>query len=242
MLNKQNGNMYGFVTHTWNPIKGECSHDCKYCYMKVWKQKPLHLVEKELNDDLGWDNFIFVGSSTDMFAEDVPTEWIEKVLSCCKVSYKNKYLFQTKNPNRFYEFIGKIPRNSVLATTLETDNSNKFSKAPDFQQRVYWIYQVGKEGYDTIITIEPIMDFVLEIMVDIKIPDDKKLLIFIPTQEEKQRMQDISFKIIDILDKEPLEMKTAILTHLVTTFQSTYGVDITKTISLTMDSNGRKQM
>src|SRR3990167_1900105 len=31
MLNKQKGNMYGFVTHTWNPIKGKCSHNCSYC-------------------------------------------------------------------------------------------------------------------------------------------------------------------------------------------------------------------
>ena len=26
--------MYEFVTHTWNPIKGKCYHDCSYCYMK----------------------------------------------------------------------------------------------------------------------------------------------------------------------------------------------------------------
>jgi len=25
-LNKQKGNMYGFVTHTWNVIKGKCPH------------------------------------------------------------------------------------------------------------------------------------------------------------------------------------------------------------------------
>lgn len=28
--------MYDFVTHTWNTIKGECPHDCSYCYMKKW--------------------------------------------------------------------------------------------------------------------------------------------------------------------------------------------------------------
>ena len=44
MLNKvsKNGNMYQFVTHTWNTIKGECPHGCPYCYMKRWgKQKPV---------------------------------------------------------------------------------------------------------------------------------------------------------------------------------------------------------
>ena len=31
-LNVAKGNMYEFVTHTWNPIKGICPHGCKYCY------------------------------------------------------------------------------------------------------------------------------------------------------------------------------------------------------------------
>ena len=33
-LTKSRGNMYPFVTHTWNAIKGICFHDCPYCYMK----------------------------------------------------------------------------------------------------------------------------------------------------------------------------------------------------------------
>lgn len=34
MIKESKGNMYEFVTHTWNPIKGKCSHGCTYCYMK----------------------------------------------------------------------------------------------------------------------------------------------------------------------------------------------------------------
>ena len=33
-LNKAKGEMYKFVTHTWNTVKGECFHNCRYCYMK----------------------------------------------------------------------------------------------------------------------------------------------------------------------------------------------------------------
>ena len=83
-LNKVSGNMYDFVTHTWNPIKGICPHACSYCYMKdinkrYKKQpKPLHLDEKELKTNLGSGNTIFVGSSCDMWAESVPVEWINK--------------------------------------------------------------------------------------------------------------------------------------------------------------------
>ena len=32
MLKESTGNMYEFITHTWNPIVGRCLHDCKYCY------------------------------------------------------------------------------------------------------------------------------------------------------------------------------------------------------------------
>ena len=78
MLNKSKGNMYEFVTHTWNAIKGECYHQCSYCYMKRWgRLKPVRLDEKELKTDLGNDNFIFVGSSCDMFAQNIPDEWIK---------------------------------------------------------------------------------------------------------------------------------------------------------------------
>jgi len=78
-LNKSKGNMYEFVTHTWNAIKGECPHDCSYCYMKRWgKLNPIRLDTREFKTDLGEGNFIFVGSSCDMFADSIPYEWIEE--------------------------------------------------------------------------------------------------------------------------------------------------------------------
>ena len=45
---KQGSNMYPWVTHTWNVIKGKCPHDCSYCYMKRFPQPELHFDEKEL--------------------------------------------------------------------------------------------------------------------------------------------------------------------------------------------------
>lgn len=79
--------MYEFVTHTWNPIKGKCYHDCSYCYMKKINPdaQPVRLVENELQGDFGINKFIFVGSSTDMFAQNVKDEWIKEVLDFCLV-------------------------------------------------------------------------------------------------------------------------------------------------------------
>lgn len=163
VLNKQKGNMYAFVTHTWNPIKGECSHNCSYCYMKVWKQKPIRLVDKELEDDLGEGNFIFVGSSTDMFAEDVNYGWVMQVLKVCRNYPKNKYLFQTKNPKRLKNFKSQFPKDFVIGTTLESNRSYvQFSKAPDIGERVSYM-----QWDNVMITIEPIMDFDLEPFVNV---------------------------------------------------------------------------
>ena len=99
MLNKQKGDMYDFITHTWNTVKGKCPHECSYCYMKNWgKQADLHFDEKELKTKLGEGNFIFVGSSCDMWAHEVNTLWILKTLKHCD-KFDNQYLFQT-NSNR----------------------------------------------------------------------------------------------------------------------------------------------
>ena len=165
-MNKQKGNMYAFVTHTWNPIKGICSHNCKYCYMKVWPQKPLHFVKKELEDNLGENNFIFIGSSTDMFAENVPSEWITQVLDKCK-QHDNTYLFQSKNPRRFSEFKSEFPENSVFGTTLESnkDFEPKLSDAPYNSIRAGCL--AGFDAERKMVTIEPITEFNLKFFVEL---------------------------------------------------------------------------
>ena len=155
--------MYDFVTHTWNVIKGKCSHACVYCYMRRFPQKDLHFDEKELKTDLGKDNFIFVGSSTDMFAKDVPKEWIERVIEHCK-KFDNTYLFQSKNPRRFLDF--EFPQKVILGTTIESDQDWGVSDAPPIYDRVNAMIEANKFSYDTMITIEPIIDFIPEGLID----------------------------------------------------------------------------
>lgn len=169
-LNKSNGNMYDWVTHTWNVIKGECYHDYSYCYMKRWgKLNPVRFDKKELKTDLGKGNFIFVGSSCDMFAEDIPEEWIVKVLDYCD-RFDNRYLFQTKNPDRFNEFIYNkiINEKSVFCTTIESNRwyEDIMKNSPAPFDRIASVYDISC-AIDTYVTIEPIMDFDLEDMIDI---------------------------------------------------------------------------
>ena len=164
-LNKSTGNMYKFVTHTWNAIKGECFHDCEYCYMKRWgKLNPVRLDEKELKTDLGNGNFIFVGSSCDMFAENIPFVWINKVLDHCR-KFDNKYLFQTKNPQRVLEF--ELPK-SIVCVTIESDIFYpQMRNSPPPEYRAEAMKLLSKRGIETFVTIEPIMDFNLFGLVDL---------------------------------------------------------------------------
>lgn len=162
MLNKQKGNMYGWVTHTWNPIKGKCPHDCSYCYMKVFPQGELRFDEKCMRDDLGSNNYIFVGSSTDMFARCIPDKWIDNVLNRCYFYDKNSYLFQSKNPNRFRDLL--FPDNVILGATIETNRLNEnISNAPDQDERKEVMSILPH--YNKMVSIEPIMDFDLDIFV-----------------------------------------------------------------------------
>jgi len=161
-LNKQKGNMYAFVTHTWNPIRGKCPHDCTYCYMKVYPQPELHFAENEMKTDLGEGNFIFVGSSCDMWAEIIPKVWIEDTLRRCLVFGHNRYLFQSKNPHRFSKWC--FPPNTIFGTTIESNREYPMiSKAPKTSHRAEYM---AKLLYPRMVSIEPILDFDLDVVVD----------------------------------------------------------------------------
>lgn len=93
MLNPNKGNMYDWVTKTWNPIRGECSHKCAYCYVKSSRVKKLYtgkpyLVERAFKS-LGKGHLCFVGSMIDLFAKDIEYDWIKKVMDHCG-KYKKK--------------------------------------------------------------------------------------------------------------------------------------------------------
>lgn len=168
MLKKQKGNMYEFVTHMWAPIRGKCSHDCSYCYMKKWgEQPPLHMDEKDLWTDLGKGNFIFVGHTIDLFAKDVPVDWIERVLERLRYYSGNRYLLQSKNPKRFLDFINKYPINILFGTTIETNRFIVRSFAPPVSQRAMALTELSYKGFETMVTIEPIFDFDLDELVDL---------------------------------------------------------------------------
>ena len=171
-------NMYEFVK-TWNPVGGECSHQCCYCYVnsikkrnkyidKKYSGKP-QLIEKELKKNLGKNKTWFVCSMIDLFAENIPDYIIITILSKC-LDYDNTYFFQSKNPKRFHRFV--FPENTILCTTIESNrtyhNYRSISKAPVIRDRAFYMSPFNFKGkYKKMVTIEPILDFNLPRFVKI---------------------------------------------------------------------------
>lgn len=193
-LNKSTGNMYEFITHTWNTIKGKCPHGCSYCYMKRWgKQPPLHFDEKELKTDLGKNNFIFVGSSCDMFAKNIPFDWVYETLEHCKKHTENEYLLQTKNTDNlalamFFQMLNEY---FSLCTTLETNRTYRaiMNNSPSIIDRVLNFAKIPAER--KYITIEPIMDFDLpEFITMIKHCNPRQVNIGADSNPERNRLPE----------------------------------------------------
>lgn len=167
------GNMYKFVTHTWNPIKGVCYHRCRYCYMNVLRPKNYEcapvMVDNEFEIDLNVGKVIFVGDGIDMFAENVPDEWILRVLDYCAGfndqragQKKIVYLFQSKNPSRFLQFLDhRVFKHAIIGTTIETNRyyPEIMVNSPKIEDRAIAMKSISEKGFYTMITAEPLLAF-----------------------------------------------------------------------------------
>ncbi len=175
-LKKSKGNMYDWTTHTHAHLGGECNHKCLYCYMSHPKygraekfSGPIRLLEEEFSVQYGIGKTIFIENCNDLFANDVPCTYIYRILEHCRNWPNNTYVFQTKNPERYIEWTGLYPKNSVFGITVETNrNVEGLSNAPIPGKRIeeflHFLCLQQRVCVDcwlagAFITVEPIIDF-----------------------------------------------------------------------------------
>jgi protein gp37 len=147
-------------------LGGRCPHECTYCFV----DNPLHgrplrytgdirLLEEELRVPYGEGKTILVDHMNDLFADLVRSPLIQKVLDHCRSWPANTYVFQTKNPQRYFEFLAGMPPKKMLGTTIETNRDlGRVSRAPDPMKRLTAIMALAA-AHKTFITLEPILDF-----------------------------------------------------------------------------------
>ncbi len=88
---------------------------------------------------------IFVCSMADLFGDWVPDEWIDEVFAACEKAPQHRYMFLTKNPQRYVELAraGKLPKKDNMwygstVTTMEEYFSSEIT-------------------FNTFLSIEPIL-------------------------------------------------------------------------------------
>lgn len=169
--------VFPFITKTVNPLGGQCPHHCSYCWRHQLVNRFPVLAErylgscwldesrlKPLNNP---DDFVFLCDMTDLMAITVPDRIIKQVLDFVRDS-KAKFLIQTKNPRRFFDFLDYMPDNVVLSSSIESNrNYPSLAKAPSQTERLDWMTKLRHTtDLPLFIAIEPILDFDLKSFID----------------------------------------------------------------------------
>lgn len=127
---------------TWNPITGcsKKSTGCLHCYAEVMSRRlkamgqakyskgfSVTLHEQCLEEPLNWKGThnIFVCSMSDIFHEEVPFEFVDKMFEIIKRTPQHRYQILTKRAERMAEYFSNrfIPNNVWLGVTVEAQSS-----------------------------------------------------------------------------------------------------------------------
>ncbi len=183
VLSNDASTILGKKVFSWNPLKGSCKYKCRYCLAKEMMKKYPH-IKKKYSGEIDIDEealsvkfpkgaAILISSMNDLFADYVDDEKIERVIDVTKKwdEKEREFIFITKNPKRYFEFIDLFPSHTYLSTIIEsTKNINK-TKAPHPKDRYAYIRDLSFklnlhmiEGIHTGLFLHPLLDFDLETM------------------------------------------------------------------------------
>jgi protein gp37 len=123
---------------TWNPATGctKISPGCKHCYAEVMAERlqaigapgyengfKLTLHPDRLTQPLKRKKpaLYFVSSMSDMFHENIPFEYLDRVFETIRATPQHTYQILTKRPERMEQYFQTraVPPNAWLGTTVE---------------------------------------------------------------------------------------------------------------------------
>ncbi len=124
---------------TWNPVRGctKTSPGCKHCYAERFAERfrgvpghpfeqgfDLRLVPEALELPRKWRlaRLIFVNSMSDLFHEEIPNDYIQRVLEVVAASPQHQFQILTKRAKRLEEFAieNSLPRNAWFGVSVES--------------------------------------------------------------------------------------------------------------------------
>ena len=127
-----------WTEHTWNPTTGctKVSPGCRYCYAETMAKRlqamgtpgydngfRLSLMENRLGQPSRRKKptIYFVNSMSDLFHEDIPNEFLDRVFSVIKETPHHTYQILTKRSDRLRSYFSKktVPSNAWLGVSME---------------------------------------------------------------------------------------------------------------------------
>lgn len=127
---------------TWNPVTGctKKSEGCVHCYAEVMARRlkgmgqlkyrnafSITLHPEDLDEPKKWrkPHNIFICSMGDLFHEDVPFEFVDKVMKTIRETPWHRYQILTKRAERMEEYFlsHSVPSNAWLGVTVEVQRT-----------------------------------------------------------------------------------------------------------------------
>jgi protein gp37 len=188
---------------TWNPIIGcsRISEECRNCYAATAAASPrlqqfpqykgveewdgtINFAESQLRKPLSWRNpkRIFVCSMPDLFHENIPDEWRDRIFAVMELTPRHTYQVLTKRTARMVEYFSNNPESRILRHAIAIANYNKLQNLKLYQQvtrslpfsnvwlgttagcqssvneRLPLIDKLTRQGWTTFVSAEPLLE------------------------------------------------------------------------------------
>jgi len=136
-----------YAPKSWNPISGcsPVSEGCANCWAKAMARRQrqewgtVHLHEKRLEQPLHWrkPRTVAVAFMGDLFHDQVPDDFIDKVFAVMALTPQHTYLLLTKRPERMWAYLTTGKPHQRIAN--QGFGINRYSSyAAEVTQRERW--------------------------------------------------------------------------------------------------------